>query len=159
MSQTGPKTATGKRISSLNSLRHGIFTQHILPCKKERCFYAQICPLCRNKQNEILKSIRIGDKCPIEEEYYCKLVNDFRASHPDTDLQLTEHEENIIMTMIQIRRAQMFISLNPEIVRSVPSKFAGYKRPALTLALRYRLDLGRKFIKEITQFYDEQSSC
>ncbi len=155
MYQTGPKTASGKRISSLNSLRHGIFTQHILLCKKERCFYASICPLLQDQHNGRRELLKIGDKCPVEEDYYCKLVNDFKASHPEVGTQLTEREENIIMTMLQIRRAQMLISLDPEIVRSIPSKFPGYTRPALSLGIRYRIELGRRLFKEITQLCDE----
>lgn len=157
MPQTGPQTELGKRNSSLNSLRHGIFTQHILRCKKERCFYAQLCPLCQNDQNEHLAAIKVGDACPLEAKHYQALADELMLNKQNNSRDLSELEKEMIMTTLQIRRAQMLISLNPEIERSIPSKYPGYNRPALTLGIRYRLELGRKLVKQLTQLYEEQT--
>ena len=48
---------------SLNSLKHGMNTRELLPCKLKKCVYSEQCPLY---QSGALESIEVGSPCRME---------------------------------------------------------------------------------------------
>ena len=65
--QSGPRTASGKHISSLNSLSHGLAARGFLKCKKDKCTFSDICPLQSTAEgSELYSEVSYGAPCPLE---------------------------------------------------------------------------------------------
>lgn len=69
--ESGPKTAYGKHMSSLNSLKHGLSANGLLSCRKDRCYVGTLCRLHNTAEGQkIFDATAYGDPCPIELAYY-----------------------------------------------------------------------------------------
>ena len=70
-SQSGPRTAQGKYLSSLNSLSHGLAAKGFLKCRKDKCAFHAICPLqSTDEGRELYREVHYGAPCPIELAQY-----------------------------------------------------------------------------------------
>ena len=70
-SQSGPRTAQGKLISSLNSLSHGLAAKGFLKCRKDKCIFHGICPLQNTDEGrELYRKVHYGAPCPLELAQY-----------------------------------------------------------------------------------------
>lgn len=70
-SQSGPRTAQGKLISSLNSLSHGLAAKGFLKCKGNKCTFHAICQLHNTDEGrELYSEVHYGAPCPLELAQY-----------------------------------------------------------------------------------------
>lgn len=69
--RSGPRTAQGKLISSLNSLSHGLAAKGFLKCRKDKCTFHAICPLQNTDEGrELYSEVHYGSPCPLELAQY-----------------------------------------------------------------------------------------
>lgn len=154
LNQPNHQTASKKR-SAANSTKHGVFTHGIMSCKKIHCYYAELCPLCNLKEKTFNTDISYGDDCPIETDLFKSLKNNFVSAVNVSQEETKNNMENIVILILQIRRAQMMNAINPDFVRQVPSRFPGYTKPAFSLGVRYKRELSALLYKEIAQLIDD----
>ena len=143
--RSGPITERGKRIASLNSTKHGLRTGGFLPCKKDRCYFRQLCELLQVEgAQSVLESIDYGDPCPIEVEQYVW----FRERLDKELTALGVQDKGLChvyaMTEILIERCHRLLAIEPDLVRRVPVKSSCYTRPAQAVAFRYMQELWAK---------------
>lgn len=68
---SGPSTAQGKYLSSLNSLSHGLTAKGFLKCKGSKCAFHAICELqSTDEGRELYREVHYGAPCPIELAQY-----------------------------------------------------------------------------------------
>lgn len=72
-----PKSPHGYKISSMNALKHGLFTNGILPSRgPDRCPFAAVCHVASEAR---LRSRCVqGDECVAEREFFDAYVGDAR---------------------------------------------------------------------------------
>lgn len=135
---TGPKTTMGKRISSLNSLTHGLNISGFLPCKQHQCYFIRFCLVNLVCGKDILSEIPYGFPCPVELIKYEDMVDKVAAYVPGASTELI-HEW--AMLSIWQERQLKFNALQADIVREVN----GHQQ--LALAYRYRQPITSKSYK------------
>lgn len=140
MPQTGPITETGKRKSSLNSLKHGLNSPGLMSCKKAGCFFWDICS-CRNTTGTLDINVDSGSACPIETFYYSWVLDRYgRAIGQEQNENKSEDLHQLALAEVRLRRACQALALYPEPSRLIPGPIPGYKRPAQSLFVRYKLE-------------------
>mgnify|MGYP007023462131 CR=1 FL=1 len=69
--RSGPRTAQGKYIASLNSLSHGLAAKGFFRCRKDKCTFGDICPLQNTDEGrELYDRVSYGSPCPLELAQY-----------------------------------------------------------------------------------------
>ena len=73
--RSGPKTAQGKLISSMNSLKHGLAAEGFLRCRKEACHFHAICWWRYTSEGrELMDEMPYGASCILEGLQYKDVV-------------------------------------------------------------------------------------
>lgn len=153
MSQTGPKTAMGKYRSSLNSMRHGLTSRALLPCRKVNCYYWFACP-CRNQAGDLQVELMIGDPCPIEASMYNTLCKQYsKALGGALTQRQCEDIHRLSMCEVRLRRISFALAINPEITRWVSGKVPGFYRPTVSLPIRYKQELKREWHAHLSRLF------
>lgn len=125
MPKTGPRTDAGKKVSSLNSLTHGLNIYGFLPCKGSRCYFIDMCPVAI----QALQEIPYGSPCPVELAKY------------NTMAKCIDADADLIMLNILQDRQRMFLAIGADITREVNG------RQSLALGYRYRQQITSKAYK------------
>jgi hypothetical protein len=145
---SGPKTSEGKRIASLNRVKHGLSRRGFLPCKKHRCFFCQLCELSQSDEGrELLSAIEYESPCPLEQMGYIDIKEDidkYLNTHGIADSTLSSR---FAMNEILKERRRKLSALEPELVRQVPLKGTSLTRPAFAPAMRYESELSNEHDK------------
>ena len=136
--RSGPVTERGKKIASLNSTRHGLRAGGFLACKKDRCYFGQLCGLLHIEGGQnVLESIDYGDPCPLEMEQYIWLKESLDKELATVGVQYNELSHAYAMTEILMDRCRKLSAIEPGLVRQVPVKDSCCARPARVIAFRY----------------------
>ena len=148
---TGPKTSTGKQAVASNSTSHGITSQKFLRCRKEDCYYFDLCLI-----KEDIDAVPLGVNCPIEVEIFHETVVQYReaCSHLKEG-ERSKVVEELALLEIQEHRCNAAISLEG-------GKLIRYRRiqlseggvafePDIDIYIRYRLELSAKRLKLMKQ--------
>lgn len=142
---SGPRTAHGKKIVSLNSVRHGLTIRGFLPCKKERCLYWDSCPLRRLEEGDrLLGEVDYGDDCPVEVGEYLDICETLGRELPIDSPKQARLIHSYAMAEVRIDRRRRYSSLEPNLVRQVPVDGTSFTRPSESLALKYQSSLSRE---------------
>lgn len=138
---SGPQTEEGKSKVRWNALTHGLNVDGILPCKGNKCYYREICPL-------ILQDIPVeSEYCSIEESIHSQISDNVRSMfHEDPNEELIEEYQNIYVLNDRIDR---YLSLNPDIEIGLTKNPKGYE---LKLAIQ------KKLFKIIKKLHDRIKS-
>ncbi|HPC28035.1 MAG TPA: hypothetical protein PKX17_04840 [Candidatus Methanomethylicus sp.] len=133
--KSGPRTEEGKRKSCLNSLKHGLTIDGFLPCKKEGCYFYEVCGLWHSYEGrKILDATTYGDSCPGEVIAYY----DIRHGLAREGICDETWAHMWAMNEVHMVRRRMLSAVDVDIVREVPTGFEGHVRPELALAFRYQ---------------------
>jgi len=133
--KSGPRTPRGKRISALNSLKHGLAAKGFLRCKKETCYFYEVCLLQNTEEGiRILDSTDYGDPCPAEMLCYY----DVRHGLAREGIGDESWSHAWAMNEVYMMRRRMLSAVDVHLVRQVPAGCAGYVRPEPAVALRYQ---------------------
>jgi hypothetical protein len=136
---SGPRTEEGKRIVGLNPVKHGLTMPGFLPCKKEKCYYFEVCELSKSEEGlAALKELEYGTPCPQEIVIY---LNTKKA----LEKVLGDKSETLpalwAMNEVRMSRRQKYSSVEVSLIRELPFKGTIFSSPALSLALRYHYNL------------------
>lgn len=131
---SGPRTERGKRIASLNSLRHGLRTPGLLRCKKDRCFFIERCELLHVEGGQsLLDGTNVGDVCLVELGDYLWFKQRLDEELRKAGVQDEGLSHLYAMTEVLIERCHKAFGVEPDLVRQVPVKGSCYTRPAESL--------------------------
>lgn len=140
---SGPRTSEGKRIVSLNRVKHGLSRRGFLPSKKHRCFSYQLCELSQSDEGrELLSAIEYRSPCPLEQSDYINIkeeMDGYLAARGIADSMLSSR---FAMNEVLRERRRKLSALEPELVRQISPKGTSLTKPAVAPAIRYEFELG-----------------
>lgn len=128
---TGPRTTYGKRVSSLNSLTHGLNVNGFLRCKQHRCYFIDMCLYAAVLGKEALREIPYGSPCPVEAAKFDYIVDRLPESNAG----------EFAMLQIRLDRIRMLSAIQADITREISG------RNEMALAYRYRQPLENKLYR------------
>lgn len=150
MPQTGPVTPGGKRIASLNNIRHGLNINGILPCKGSKCCYYEICMVRIIQGEDYINRIPYGSPCPSEMYEYNKFKEAY-SKYGSGDRLNKETNHNIALLLVRRERQRKYTAIWPEMIRKVPGVVANTLREGPSLSWRYRKDITPKLLRLMEQ--------
>lgn len=139
------------RISAINAVRHGMNNDHILPCRKQSCFYQSLCFLAIEGD---LESIPYGEPCAIEFSIYLHLAEGFAIQFEDRQLEpgLVDKLYRLIMIEIKQYRIRGMRSIESGVLERPGVPRWNYK--GLNLSYRYSTGLLEHKMKVVADLLD-----
>ncbi len=132
---SGPRTERGKRRSSLNSLKHGLATEGFLSCKKEGCYFREVCRFCRSDEGRpVFEAMAYGDPCPVEVAYYYDIRRGLAREGAADDVWA----HMWAMNEVRMMRRRELSAVDAHLLRDVPADVPGYVRSELAVSFRYQ---------------------
>jgi len=104
-----PRSENGYKVSRLNSLRHGLFTEGIMLSRgSEVCPHRRSCQVLRD--DGLRPSCVPGDECPMESAFYRLFLKDARATFLAARDNLSESEfERLLheLAIVELQRQRL----------------------------------------------------
>lgn len=136
---------------SLNSLKHGMNTGELLPCKLKKCIYSGECPLF---QSGALESVQVGSPCRIELSLCLELIKGLEKEYsgketvPDIGI-LTDY---VTACVLRDRNSRMIALESGFLPREGVSR---RNNNGFSLGYRYWLEVRRKINASRDKVIDE----
>lgn len=125
---------------SLNSLKHGMNTRELLPCKLKKCVYSDQCPLY---QSGALESIEVGSPCRMELSLCLGLIEGLEKEYSgrETVADIEILAEYVTACVLRDRNSRM-IALESGFLRR--EGVSRRNNNGFSLGYRYWLEVRRK---------------
>lgn len=145
-----------QNASALNSLKHGMTQDNILPCRKQDCYYKDICLFVNENQVE---GMVIGEPCVHELALYLQLaegyVNTFNANTEELYIETASRIFELIMLDIKKYRISGMHVIEGGTFERPGVSYTNYK--GMNLSFRYRRGLLENKIKLLEELQDESN--
>lgn len=145
-----------QNASALNSLKHGMTQDNILPCRKQKCYYKDICLFVNENQVEELV---IGEPCAHEIALYLHLaegyVNSFSLNTEAWDIETATRIFTLIMLDIKKYRISGMHVIEGGTFERAGVSYTNYK--GMNLSFRYRRGLLENKIKLLEELQDDSN--
>jgi hypothetical protein len=129
------------RISAINSIKHGMNHDYLLPCQKENCFYKDLCFIAMENN---LKDMSFGEPCPHEFALYLHLAVGYSVYFADRQEEegLVKAIFNLIMMKVKLNRSSGMMAIEGGMLprEGIPS----WNYKGLSLTYRYSSSLWNK---------------
>jgi len=109
-----PKSSHGYKLSSLNAMKHGLFTEGVLRSRgPERCPFARVCAVLRD--DELAAACVPGEDCPAERAIHDAYLEDARRTFSLcwqwlSDQQFEETIAELAIVILQRQRLSALIA-------------------------------------------------
>lgn len=148
MPKTGPTSPDGKRKSSISALKHGARSPGFLRCKREKCFFFDLCDIVSEYGPEALREIPYGSPCPLELQKYEYLAYGYTAAITSDDPMVIDQLYDLIMLRLLQDRVAMLSAIEGNLIRLLPNSKQGF-----ALGIRYRRDTNPKVFKLLAKVF------
>lgn len=143
-----------QNASALNSLKHGMTQDNILPCRKHDCYYKDICLFISENQVE---GMALGEPCAHELALYLHLaegyVNTFILNTEVLDIKIATRIFALIMLDIKKYRISGMHAIEGGTFERAGVPYKNYK--GMNLSFRYRRGLLENKIKLLEELQDD----
>jgi hypothetical protein len=132
------------RPAAMNAMKHGMNNDYILPCKKEKCFFHEVCEMMRQG---MLQDVPYGSPCAMEIATYMDLAEGYALKdYKELDNIQVAMVRSVIMHHIKLNRHAMMTAVEGGVLtRDVPSWNYG----GLALSYRYGVGLHKRLLRYV----------